>query len=376
MADYRDIAAVLPPDPKQESPWQGVVDALVPYLRNSYDGLARGAKASREFMDSVTPGPALFASMLPGAGLVQGGQDALSARDAFNRGQYGKAFGDAVSSVANAGLEMTGPLGHAAMAVAPALRRGTAEAARTYRAQAMPAVQPKPIPESADLMTLYHGTGAPADFQKFDPYAGGSRRHSAADEAAVFLSPDPKVANAYAYGERAAEPGAAGGRVFKLSVDPGAHEALDLPDLIRNSPEFRDALLRHYAELNPGGAASGQSAMQAYIDRTNAAAANSRLLAERGGAPELADEMAAEAQRVPYSLGAVSAAVRYARDKGLDTATLRGLAEHHGADQVVALTPNRVWNSLTGKLMYGVGGAGLAGIYGASPRQKESDGRL
>lgn len=97
--------------------------------------------------------------------------------------------------------------------------------------------------------------------------------------------------------------------------------------------------------------------MQAYIDRTNAAAANSRLLAERGGAPELADEMAAEAQRVPYSLGAVSAAVRYARDKGLDTATLRGLAEHHGADQVVALTPNRVWNSLTGKLMYGVGGA-------------------
>ena len=89
MADYF-------PDQRPVQSWaERLLGGADDYLRNSYDGLARGAKASREFMDSVTPGPALFASMLPGAGLVQGGQDALSARDAFNRGQYGKALGDA-----------------------------------------------------------------------------------------------------------------------------------------------------------------------------------------------------------------------------------------------------------------------------------------
>lgn len=105
---------------------QSALSGLYDYLRNSGAGLARGARTAREFMDSVTPGPATVAALLPGAGVVQGAQDARNARNAFNQGQYGQAFGDAVSSVVNTGSEMLGPLGKAAPAILAGIGARTA----------------------------------------------------------------------------------------------------------------------------------------------------------------------------------------------------------------------------------------------------------
>lgn len=76
------------------------------YLRDSYDGLARGAKAAREAVDSVTPGPALFASMLPGAGLVQGHEDFGRGQRAMSEGRYKDAAIDYGLGVVNAGTDM------------------------------------------------------------------------------------------------------------------------------------------------------------------------------------------------------------------------------------------------------------------------------
>lgn len=116
---------------------EGALSGLYDYARNSYAGLARGARSAREFMDSVTPGPQFFASMLPGAGVVQSGQDAQNARAAFSEGRYGQAFGDAVSSVLNAGSEMLPVAGKVAPAILAGVGARTAPLDKLRQAFAM-----------------------------------------------------------------------------------------------------------------------------------------------------------------------------------------------------------------------------------------------
>ncbi|WP_454916546.1 hypothetical protein [Xanthobacter sediminis] len=88
---------------------QGLMDYIPDYLRNSWDGLARGAKAVREATDPfqyARPAAQAAASMLPGAGLVQGSQDFQSGRQALGDGRYGDAAMDYGRGLLNAGTDM------------------------------------------------------------------------------------------------------------------------------------------------------------------------------------------------------------------------------------------------------------------------------
>lgn len=122
MADYRAIAAALPPQKPEPSRWQNVVDALVPYIQRSYEEFGKGAKALRVATDAVTPGPDFFASMLPGAGLVQGNADFSRGRQAFSEGRYGDAAADYGLGFINAGTDMI-----PGMAAFPPVRRRVGE---------------------------------------------------------------------------------------------------------------------------------------------------------------------------------------------------------------------------------------------------------
>lgn len=91
------------------------------YLRNSYDGLARGAKAVREATDPFQYAGAAAqgaASMLPGAGVVEAHRDFGRMGQALKEGRYGDAAIDAGYGLVNAGSEFI-----PAMAALPAVRR-------------------------------------------------------------------------------------------------------------------------------------------------------------------------------------------------------------------------------------------------------------
>ncbi|QRG06093.1 hypothetical protein EZH22_24385 [Xanthobacter dioxanivorans] len=57
-------------------------------------------------MDAFTPGPGAVASMLPGAGIVQGNEDFQRGRAALGEGRYGQAAADYGIGMVNAGTDM------------------------------------------------------------------------------------------------------------------------------------------------------------------------------------------------------------------------------------------------------------------------------
>lgn len=117
------MAEWFPPQQQAQPSWgERLMGDLSSYLRNSYDGLARGAKAVREATDAVTPGPELFASMLPGAGIVQGNEDFQRGRRALGEGRYGDAAVDYGLGFINAGTDMI-----PGMAAFPPVRRKVGE---------------------------------------------------------------------------------------------------------------------------------------------------------------------------------------------------------------------------------------------------------
>lgn len=122
------MAEWLPPQQDQRSWAERLMGDAGNYLRNSYDGLARIPKelpqaASEAWADYGAPAVSFAAAMLPGAGFVQGAQDARAAGDAWRQGNYARAAVSGLSSLGNTGLEALGPLGHMAMAVPPAVRK-------------------------------------------------------------------------------------------------------------------------------------------------------------------------------------------------------------------------------------------------------------
>jgi len=463
------------------------------YLRSSYEGLARGAKAVREAADPFQyAGQAAqgAASVLPGAGLVEGQQDFGRMGQALKEGRYRDAAIDAGYGLVNAGTEFI-----PAMAAMPAIRRpganiaeraqprpgetiayvdpaavdeawradpdfyippgagtGKYEGAVEYlqgagpveapslgvmpdslgfadgrnrfaamrdmgldripvsmepaslenaRARGLIDDPPPPPPRSArgparvdtshPQWTLYHGTEAPVDFDRFDPGNVALKKHSTPDQDGVFLAPSPDSADVYANGVATDVAGAAGPRIFKVNVDPGRSATFDVADMARNDPAFIDMIHK----TNREGQGRDTSKMLQSADQREAwsrkrlsdalAQADSeaemwrgfgRMTEEEFGMPVPSQETIArkieEARRMPYSTGAVSAAVRHAREQGYDTVVIRGLAEHGGSDQVVALTPGRVRNAFDGRLLYGLAGAGV-GLGGSLAQRDQQD---
>ncbi|QRG09268.1 hypothetical protein EZH22_14015 [Xanthobacter dioxanivorans] len=221
---------------------------------------------------------------------------------------------------------------------------------------------PVHVDAGAKEWTLYHGTEATTDFERFDP-ENGTNPHTPPDERGLFLAPSPGMAATYASGTGATE--GAGPRIFKVKVDPGRFKVLDLPEMIRSDPEFIDLL--HAANSDR----QGRGAEGSWIPANQLDAHSRQRLADqiaqadtqteaaraaRAVIPDATDAdiaaMVERSRRVMRSSGALSAAVRYGQQHGYDTIVVRGLMEHDGADQVVVLRPDRVFSAYSGEKLY------------------------
>lgn len=236
-----------------------------------------------------------------------------------------------------------------------ALSKGIAE-----NPQAPPA-GPRRLDPDAPSWDLYHGSTAGPDFRRFDPKASTNP----AERGAVFFAPDPETASGYA--SATAQGGEAGNRVFRATVEPGRTKVFDLADLAENDAAFT----ARAREITAGqGGASHGALFDQYMTGFLANRAQDRDLAaqlrEMGYAP-------GDPSPVSYGYGHIGAAVERAKAEGLDTAILRGLAEHGGDDQVIALTPNRVRSHydpsqvLFSRLPVGLGLGGLGAAALVSP---------
>lgn len=217
---------------------------------------------------------------------------------------------------------------------------------------------PARVDAGAPSWDLYHGSTAGPDFQRFDPNVGKAAGHS--ERGALFLTPDPDAASFYAGGTGAGAE--AGPRVFRTTVDPGRTRVFDLPEMIEADPTLGDraraALLgERGTPATAAETARADALRNAYREDLLASRAQdrdiNRQLAEMGLPPSASTG-------ATYGHGYLGAVIQMAKEQGLDTAVIRGLAEHGGADQVVALTPNRVRSAYApDQLLYSGAGLGL-----------------
>ncbi|WP_298967760.1 LPD23 domain-containing protein [uncultured Methylobacterium sp.] len=202
---------------------------------------------------------------------------------------------------------------------------------------------------AAPVWDLYHGAGPGADFRRFDPNAGSNP----AEHGAIFFAPDPTTASHYA---GMPQPGTeAGSRVFRTTVEPGKTAVFDLGHLAETDPAF-NARARQLV-VDESGPVWG-TMHDRYLDGFRDSRARHRDIAEEARAMGFD---AGDPTGISFGYGHIGAAVERAKAQGLDTAILRGLAEHGGQDQVIALTPGRVRSYYApDQLLYAGAPVGLA----------------
>ncbi|KOX55105.1 hypothetical protein ADL19_13455 [Streptomyces purpurogeneiscleroticus] len=212
---------------------------------------------------------------------------------------------------------------------------------------------PRFLDPAAKSWDLYHGSNAGPDFQRFDPNAAANP----AERGGVFFAPGAETASDYAR-SGVAQAGDAGPRVFRTTVEPGKTAVLDLGHLAETDPAFNARARQIVEQQNgPGQAAQFDRYMEDF----------SRNRAEYGELKKQVEAMGYPASRpdpLSFGYGHIGAAIERAQAQGLDTAVLRGLAEHGGDDQVVALTPGRVrsYYDPSQVLFNGGPAGGLAGL--------------
>lgn len=206
---------------------------------------------------------------------------------------------------------------------------------------------------NAPSWDLYHGSTPGSDFARFDPAAA----KNPADRGGVFLAPSAETANAYA---GSPVPGAeAGSRVYRATVEPGKTSVFDLAHLAETDPAFNARAREITAAHNPANA----PLFDDYMNTFRASRAQDKDVAKQ--AAEMGYDVGPDAATpVSYGHGHIAAAIERAKAQGLDTAVLRGLAEHGMDDQVVALTPGRVrsYYDPSQVLFNGGPAGGLAGL--------------
>lgn len=190
--------------------------------------------------------------------------------------------------------------------------------------------QPVRVDPSAPSWDLYHGSRAGPDFQRFDPTLKTN-----SEQGAVFFAPEPNAAATYA-GSLGVEGFEAGPRIFRTTVEPGKTAVFDIGHLAETDPAFNAQARAIYAQ--EAGPRAG-ALFDRYLGDFRVGRARDRQIADQVRA--MGFEPGAPVG-VSFGYGHIGAAVARAKEQGLDTAVLRGLAEHGGDDQVVALTPGRV----------------------------------
>lgn len=213
---------------------------------------------------------------------------------------------------------------------------------------AAPPLGPRRLDPTAASWDLYHGSTPGPDFPRFDPMRGTNPA-----EQAVFFAPNPETASGYAGSPRAGAE--AGSRVFRTTVEPGRTGVFDLTHLAETDPAF-NARARELTTRDSG--ATYGPVFDDYMSDFRARRAQDQDVARQAaemGYPVHPDHTS----NVSFGFGHIGAAIERAKAQGLDTAILRGLAEHGGDDQVVALTPNRVRSAYApDQLLYGAAGLG------------------
>jgi len=265
-----------------------------------------------------------------------------------------------------AGIAMTGSLPFGAPKGALRMFGGAAEhaddplaaletALSNYKPEA-PAPGPRLLDPNAKSWDVYHGSNPGQNFERFDP----SLANNPAERGAVFFAPNPDTASGYAGGVKSGAE--AGSRVYRATVEPGMTGVFDLQHLVEHDPTFnaeaRSMMMKHE------GAGYGpvfDDAMADYARNRDELRRLSAQADQLGYAPSRPDG-------VPFAYGHIGAAVQRAKDQGLDTAILRGLGEHGGDDQVIALTPGRVRSYYApDQLLYSGGPGGALAALGMAP---------
>jgi hypothetical protein len=223
---------------------------------------------------------------------------------------------------------------------------------------AEPALPPGPtrVDPNAASWDLYHGSEAGPDFKRFDPHRGEAHSES----GALFLASEGDTASMYAGSGPGPSGAEAGPRVFRTTVEPGRTRVFDLRDLAED-PAFRDRARRVY--LDEMGTKVSPSEVRG-LDRLRDGYEQNLLenfTRDREIAAQLAEMGLPPSERtgVSFGYGHIGAALQQAREEGLDTAIIRGLAEHGGEDQIAVLTPGRVRSHYDGSLLYSGGPSGL-----------------
>lgn len=194
------------------------------------------------------------------------------------------------------------------------------------------AARPKPVHVDPDAKswTLYHGTGAPQDFTRFETGKNAIYAKAGNEEAeAVFFTPSPESANDYS-GRNSGGTYASGDlrpRVIPVEVTPGKTRVFDLRQLFRDK-NFVNRARQIYAR--EGRPEDFDQRLDDYLRRS-------------GGRGDV---------DAPYGLGGIATAISEAKAMGLDTLVVRGVAETNGSDQIIVLNPGRVKSAYTGDTMY------------------------
>lgn len=230
------------------------------------------------------------------------------------------------------------------------------------------------VDPKAKQWDLYHGTNAATDFDRFRadlPHVPGDTKSALGEAGAVFLTPSAAEAEHYAgdiaattangYGYRG---GDAGPRVIRTTVDPGKTDLIDIPRLYETDPGFVERARQAYFADN-----GGDTPITRQLFDTHHAQVMDDIRMARETEP-MAQAMGFDAlpPKVKYGYGATSAAVQMAKERGLDTAVLRGLNESNGGDQIIALTPGRVRSYYApDQLLYSGGPGGALAALGMVP---------
>jgi hypothetical protein len=262
------------------------------------------------------------------------------------------------------GAAVTGDAAHMKLGAEPSLDDLLASMQSQIDEFAKTATPDRPhtlVDPSAPSWDLYHGTSAGTDFGRFSvdvPRERGKTNAAPSEAGALYLSPAPAEAAHYA-GDVLTDPyaGPAGPRIIRATVDPGKTELLDIPHMVLNDQGFVDRARAAYLS-DAGDTPMNRRMFDNHIERTQAG------LREHADIQQQVREMGHPEQPpyVPYAYSMAGAAVQMAKERGLDTAVLRGLSESNGGDQIIALTPNRVRSYYDPDHVLYSGGPGGAGI--------------
>ena len=217
---------------------------------------------------------------------------------------------------------------------------------------------PRMLDPTAKSWDLYHGSTPGPDFPRFDPTKGNNPT-----EQAVFFAPSADTASGYAGRPKAGAE--AGSRVYRTTVDPGKTAVFDLAHLAETSPEFNARARQVMMQTE------GSTYGPVFDDYMSDFTRNRSQMRDLSAQGEAMSYPPSRLDGISFAHGHIGAAVQMAKEQGLDTAILRGIVEHGGDDQVIALTPNRVRSYYApDQLLYSGGPGGLAAAVLAAPDSK------